>query len=190
MNIGGTYMRPVILASASPRRKEILSKLNIPFMVEVSNVNEEYISMKPEVLVQELSLRKAKAVSEKHQDEIVIGADTVVAIGDKVLGKPQDDQDAFDMINSIQGRCHQVYTGVTICSPKGDYTFYEKTDVYVRKMSKAEIEEYIATGEGKDKAGSYAIQGIFGQYITKYEGDYDNVVGLPGEHVKRILEEL
>lgn len=183
-------MRPVILASASPRRKEILKKLNIPFVVEVSNVNEEDISMKPEVLVQELSLRKAKAVSEKHQDEIVIGADTIVAIGDKVLGKPQDDQDAFNMINSIQGQCHQVYTGVTICSPKEDFTFYEKTDVYVRKMSKSEIEEYVATGEGKDKAGSYAIQGIFGQYIIRYEGDYDNVVGLPGEHVKQILEEL
>ena len=180
-------MKPIILASASPRRKEILEKYNIPFVVEVSNADEDCTGLTPKELVMELSLRKADAVYKNHPKDIVIGADTVVAIDNKILGKPEDDEEAYMMIDMLQGTSHQVYTGVTICSPNGQYSFAEKTDVFVKRMSKKEIEDYIATGEGRDKAGSYAIQGIFGKYIEKYEGDYDNVVGLPG---KRVKEEL
>lgn len=180
----------IILASASPRRKEILGNHNIPFRVEVSEVDESHDDMLPKDLVMELSRRKAKVIAEKFQNDIIIGADTVVSINERILEKPVDDEDAFNMINMLQGKSHQVYTGVTIISPKKDITFSEKTDVYVHKMSPEEIREYIDSGEGRDKAGSYAIQGVFGKYIDKYEGDYENVVGLPGDRVEEIIKQL
>jgi septum formation protein len=183
-------MKTIILASASPRRKEILEKHRIPFRIEVSDVDESHEKMHPAKLVEELSRRKAKAVFEKFPGEIVLGADTVVAYGDEILEKPKDDEDAYRMISLLQGNVHQVYTGVTICSPEKEITFSVKTDVYVKKMSPEEINTYIATGEGKDKAGSYAIQGIFSKYIEKYDGDYENVVGLPGKHVEETLKDF
>ena len=180
-------MKQIILASASPRRKEILEKHSVDFRIEVSDVDESHGAMHPAELVEELSKRKAAAVFANHKDEIVLGADTVVAFGDGILEKPKDDKDACRMIKLLQGNCHQVYTGVTICSPKNETTFSVKTDVYVKPMTEEEIKNYIATGEGNDKAGSYAIQGIFAKYIDKFEGDYENVVGLPGEAVLEAL---
>lgn len=173
----------IILASASPRRREILTGHNIDFTIDVSDVDESHPKMSPEELVKELSLRKASSVSRKYPGDIVIGADTIVSIDGEILEKPKDDEDAFTMINRIQGGSHQVYTGVTIISPEDTVTFAEKTDVYVRMMTQEEIREYISTGEGRDKAGSYAIQGIFSKFIDRYDGDYENVVGLPGERV-------
>ncbi len=183
-------MSPIILASASPRRREILEAHNIPFRVEVSEVDESHGDMHPEELVEELSRRKAEAVHKRFPGEIVLGADTVVAIGDKILEKPGDNEDAYNMINTIQGKSHQVYTGVTICSPDETIIFSVKTDVYVKEMKPEEIREYIETGEGRDKAGSYAIQGIFGKYIEGFNGDFENVVGLPGRRVEEVLHEI
>lgn len=183
-------MKTIILASASPRRKEILEKHRIAFHIEVSDVDESHGAMHPAKLVEELSKRKAKAVFEKFPGEVILGADTVVAYGDEILEKPKNDEDAYRMISMLQGNVHQVYTGVTVCSPEKEITFSVKTDVYVKKMSPEEINTYIATGEGKDKAGSYAIQGIFSKYIEKYDGDYENVVGLPGKHVEETLKDF
>lgn len=180
-------MNTIILASASPRRKEILEKHGIPFQIQVSDVDESHEKMHPAKLVEELSKRKAKAVFEKFPDKVVLGADTVVAYGDEILEKPKDDEDAYRMISLLQGNVHQVYTGVTICSAEKKTTFSVKTDVYVKEMSPEEIKAYVATGEGRDKAGSYAIQGIFSKYIEKYDGDYENVVGLPGSYVEEVL---
>ncbi|MCR4611972.1 MAG: Maf family protein [Lachnospiraceae bacterium] len=177
----------IILASGSPRRKEILQKYNLDFTIEISDVDETHSDMSPAQLVEDLSYKKAMAVFNNHPEDIVIGADTVVAFNDEIFEKPIDDDDAYRMINLLQGDCHQVYTGVTICSPNNIVTFSEKTDVYVRDMNDYDIREYISSGEGNDKAGSYAIQGIFSKYIDRYEGDYENVVGLPG---KRVTEEL
>ena len=181
-------MNKIILASGSPRRKEILKEHNIEFEIKVSDVDETCEHMSPEEMVKELSARKANAVFHENKDEIVLGADTVVAYKNEILGKPFDDEDAFRMIKMIQGKHHQVYTGVTICSCEKTVTFAEKTDVVVKAMTDKEIMEYIATGEGRDKAGSYAIQGLFGRYILGYEGDYENVVGLPGSRVEEVLK--
>ena len=183
-------MNTIILASASPRRKEILENHGIPFKIEVSDVDESHEKMHPAKLVEELSKRKAKAVFQTFPSEIVLGADTVVAYEDEILEKPKDDEDAYRMISLLQGNVHQVYTGVTICSAEKKTTFSVKTDVYVKEMSPEEIKAYISTGEGRDKAGSYAIQGIFSKYIEKYDGDYENVVGLPGSYVEEVLKDF
>ncbi len=119
-------MNTIILASASPRRKEILGKHGIPFQIQVSDVDESHEKMPPAKLVEELSKRKAKAVFEKFPDKVVLGADTVVAYEDEILEKPKDDEDAYRMISLLQGNVHQVYTGVTICSSKKETTFSVK----------------------------------------------------------------
>ncbi len=159
-------------------------------MIDVSDVDESHGKMHPKELVEELSKRKATAIFQKFPEEIVLGADTVVAYDDEILEKPKDDADAYRMIKLLQGNCHQVYTGVTILSPQKQLTFSVKTDVYVKAMTPEEIKDYIATGEGRDKAGSYAIQGIFSKYIESYDGDFENVVGLPGKAVVEALKEF
>ena len=181
-------MNKIILASGSPRRKDILTAHGIDFKIVVSEVDENCNGLTPEETVKELSKKKAEAVFQQMPQNIVLGADTVVAFENEILGKPLDDEDAFRMIQLIQGKVHHVYTGVTICSQNQSVTFAEKTDVEVSPMSEEEIKSYIATGEGRDKAGSYAIQGIFGKYICGYNGDYENVVGLPGKRVEEVLK--
>ena len=181
-------MNKIILASGSPRRKEILKQHGIDFDIEVSDVDESCPPMKPYDMVVELSKRKATAVFKNHPERIVLGSDTVVAYQDEILGKPKDDEDAFRMISMLQGNTHQVYTGVTICSPQKTISFYECTDVVVFPMTEDEIRTYISSGEGRDKAGSYAIQGDFHKYISSFDGDYENVVGLPGQKVEEILK--
>ena len=186
-------MSKLILASASPRRKELLKNLGYEFSIEVCDLEEKSDKIEPYELVMDLAKTKAEAIMALHRDEdvIVLGADTVVANEGKILGKPRDLEDAERMILALQGKIHQVYTGVCLCwkSEKVNQhlTFYEKTDVEVYPMTQKEIKEYVATKECVDKAGSYAIQGLFSPYIKGICGDYNNVVGLP---VARIYQEI
>lgn len=183
-------MTNIILASGSPRRKELLEQIKLPYEVIVSEVDETTQMEKPEQIVMELSKRKAIDVFESsynisNPDDtlIVIGADTVVAHNRKILGKPIDYDDAFTMIKSYSGQSHHVYTGVTLAGMKNGKrfvdSFVEDTKVYVTTMTDEEIHRYLSTGESMDKAGAYGIQGAFAAYISRIEGDYFNVVGLP-----------
>ena len=185
-----------ILASGSPRRKEILTRMGLAYEVLVSEVSEEHEDMPPEQIVLELSRRKAEAVAailQNHQteeDTCVIAADTLVAIDGEVLGKPADRRESYQMIRRISGREHQVYTGVALIKlPEGKVdSFYEGTDVYVKPLTEDEIRVYVDTGEGDDKAGAYAIQGGFAPYVTHTQGPLDNVIGFPYAAIKEILK--
>ena len=176
-------MGKLILASASPRRRELLSLTGLPFTVMAGNGEEIISTEDPARAVSELSRQKAEAVLLRAEDgDTVIGADTVVALDGRILGKPADEADAFRMLRMLQGRDHAVYTGVTILkknSGTAPVTFAERTAVHVLPMSDEEIRAYIATGEPMDKAGAYGIQGRFAVYVAGIEGDYQNVVGLP-----------
>mgnify|MGYP000535841981 CR=1 FL=1 len=187
----------VILASASPRRKELLEQIGIAYETMPSGADENTEKQQPEDVVLELSLRKASDIhvrlEEKGEDGYtVIGADTVVSFQGEVMGKPKDEEDARRMLGMLQGNTHQVYTGVALCikkrgKPVRFRTFYEKTDVSMYPMSEEEIRDYVATGEPMDKAGAYAVQGGCAAYIQGICGDYNNVVGLP---VGRLWQEL
>ena len=198
-------MSQIILASASPRRKELLEQIGLEFEICPAKGEEVITKTIPEEVVMELSKQKAEEVAamvysfgENHQDIttpsdiLVIGADTVVAYDGKILGKPKDEADAKRMITMLAGNTHSVFTGVTLVlidksGKVGELVFYEKTDVTMYPMTEVEIDRYIATGEPMDKAGSYAIQGKCAIHIEKIEGDYNNVVGLP---IARIYQEL
>ena len=197
-------MAKIILASASPRRSELLRQAGLEFIVIPSQGEEIITSTHPAEVVEELSLQKAQEVAdivlkEKEyavpQDDggiVVIGADTVVAADHKILGKPADHKEAEAMIALLQGKVHQVYTGVTLIvidqnREMKTRTFHECTDVDVYPMTEEEIEEYISTPEPYDKAGAYGIQGSFGIYIKGIHGCYYNVVGLP---IARLVHEL
>ena len=187
--MGIQNVRRIILASASPRRKEILSKLGVPFEIQVSTCDENIGVEDPSDMVEQLSKLKADDVAKRNPDALVIGADTVVSYGNSILGKPKDREDAIGMIKMISGHEHHVYTGVTIVIPGEDtVSFVESTCVKVAEMSDVEIERYVDSGEPMDKAGAYAIQGLFAPYITGIEGDYYNVVGLPIASVYSILK--
>ena len=186
----------VVLASASPRRTELLEQGNIKHIVMPSHCEEVITSEVPGQVVEELSVQKAEDVyrqyeKESQEDFLVIGSDTVVAAEGKILGKPEDEADAFRMISMLQGKTHQVYTGVTLLIKKDgkkiQKTFNECSNVHVYPMSEEEIREYIATGEPMDKAGAYGIQGAFGVYIRGIEGDYNTIVGLP---LARVYQEM
>lgn len=187
----------VYLASASPRRKELLKQVGISFRVMPSTVEEKITKEKPDEVVEELSYQKAVdvcggLVAEKQEDFVVIGADTVVSAWGKILGKPADKEDAVRMLKELQGGSHQVYTGVTIAWKNRDIspmyaTFSECTDVTMYPMTEEEIRRYVDSGEPMDKAGAYAIQGRCAAYIQGICGDYNNVVGLP---VGRVYQEL
>ncbi len=185
--------KKIILASASPRRKELLAMTGIEFICKPSQVEEKITKSEPQEVVEELSVQKAKDImSRELSDCIVIGSDTVVSCGGKILGKPVDVQHAEKMLAGLAGRAHQVYTGVTILIKQGnsliEKVFHECTTVYVYPMTEIEIKNYVQTGEPMDKAGGYGIQTAFGmKYIQKIEGDYYNVVGLP---VSRLYQEL
>lgn len=172
----------LILASQSPRRRELLTQIGIPFTVRVSNSEEKLIGENPEEIVKGLAFQKAEAVlREAEEGQAVLGADTVVVLDGKILGKPKDEEDAFRMLQDLQGRAHQVYTGVAILTKDSgeNISFAEETTVELWPMSGEEIRAYIATGEPMDKAGAYGIQGRFAAFIRKIDGDYTNVVGLP-----------
>lgn len=188
----------LILASGSPRRKELLEKRGYEFDIIKAVKDECTDKTKPADVVKDLSLSKAREVFDRILDEKlyekpfqVLGSDTIVAFGDVILGKPVDRDDAKRMIQMIQNNNHQVYTGVAIIKMEelGEtvVSFAEKTEVYVKPMTESEIEAYVATGECDDKAGAYGIQGVFGQYIDHIEGDLSNVIGLP---VDKVIEYL
>lgn len=187
----------IYLASASPRRKELLKQVGISFKVMPSTVEEKVTKEKPDEVVEELSYQKAvdvcgRLMAEGKEDFIVIGADTVVSAWGKILGKPVDKEDAARMLRELQGGSHQVYTGVTLAWKYQEMapmyaTFSECTDVTMYAMTDGEIKQYVDSGEPMDKAGAYAIQGLCAAYIQGICGDYNNVVGLP---VGRVCQEL
>ena len=201
-------MIQIILASASPRRRELLEQIGLTFEVCPAKGEEIITKSAPEEAVQELARAKAREVASmvrqygvRHgelvtpQDMIVIGADTVVAADGQILGKPGDEEDAFRMLSLLSGRSHAVYTGVALVfldqsGRAGEHVFYERTIVSMREMSEKEIRRYIATGEPMDKAGAYGIQGKCAIYIDKIDGDYNNVVGLPVAALYRELKKL
>lgn len=191
--------KKIILASASPRRRELLAQIGLEFEVKVSNKEEVYTSTKPQKIVEELALMKAENVASDLQGEgvelkntIVIGADTIVVRNEEILGKPKDEEHAYEILLSLQGRAHEVYTGVAILSyntgEKEIINHAVETKVHVHEMSEEEIRAYIATGDPMDKAGAYGIQGSFAAYIDGIEGDYYNVVGLPVSYVYQQLK--
>lgn len=188
-------MREFVLASASPRRKELLSQIGIKFRVCVSKKEEVILRQSPVSIVKDLSYTKARDVFERgNTDAVVIGADTIVVYEEKVLGKPKNEEEAYEMIKMLQGEVHKVYTGVSIIWKDEDEThvssFYTETSVELYHMSEEEIRAYIATSEPYDKAGGYAIQGYFARYIKGIKGDYNNVVGLPIGRLYQILNSL
>lgn len=175
----------VILASGSPRRKELLELIGADFKIITSNKEEVITSTNPEEVVKELSMMKAEDVAEGVEGPaLILGADTVVAHNGRILGKPKDKEDAVRMITSFAGDEHYVYTGVCMIRKEADgsvkkISFAEGTRVNVYPMTKGEIERYVESGEPMDKAGAYAIQGLFAPYIKGIEGDYYNIVGFP-----------
>ena len=180
----------LILASASPRRREILAKTGIPFEVVVSGCDENINETEPDRLVSELARLKAEDVAKAYPEAVVIGADTVVTHKGSILGKPADRQEAFNMIRRFAGDTHQVYTGVCVVIPNDRIINYSVcTNVNVTDMTDEEIYRYLDTDEYRDKAGAYAIQGLFAPYISSIEGDYYNVVGLPVSSLYSILKE-
>ena len=189
--------KKIILASASPRRRELMTQAGYEFEVQVSYKEEVYTSKTPDDLVKELALLKARDIASQNEREnlIVIGADTVVAYQGKILGKPQTEEEAYEMIQSFQGDKHQVYTGVAILDydDTGKETVLNhavKTEVFVNPMTEEEIRGYIASDNVLDKAGSYGIQSGFAIHIEKIEGDYFNVVGLPISYIYEELKKL
>ena len=177
----------LVLASKSPRRSEILKNAGIDFTVRVAEADETIPDgTKPQDAVVFLAARKAMAV-ERADDELVLGADTVVVLDDKILGKPKDKDDAFNMIKMLSGRVHSVFTGVCAIGNGISMTFAEETKVEFLPLTDDEIYTYINTDEPYDKAGAYGIQGLASKFIRGIEGDYFNVVGLP---VSRIYEKI
>jgi len=220
----------IILASASPRRRELLAQIGLEFEVRVSNVEEHITSKIPGGIVEQLARQKAQAVLEElraeeirenpiqgkrmsREDYLIIGADTVVAFGNEILGKPVSESEATSMLHMLSGKTHQVYTGVAVLYYPGYQeaweegssdgiidkmskrkptdieckNFHEKTDVTFYDMEQEEIDEYVASGDCMDKAGAYGIQGFCARYIKGIAGDYNNVVGLP---VGRLYQEI
>lgn len=181
----------IILGSKSPRRKEILEMAGIPFKVVVSDVEEDikcdnYLDY-PKLTAK----KKGLPLVESYQDDIIITADTIVYCDGRILGKPKTKDEAYEMIKLISGRSHIVVTGVYIKTKNEEYNYSVETKVFVSKLSEEEINDYINTLEPYDKAGAYAIQGIFGKYIEKIEGDYYNVMGLPVNSIyEKIKEEI
>ena len=184
----------LILASQSPRRKELLEKLKIPFIIRVSGADESMDPfVPPEDEVARLSYGKAMAIDRQPED-IVIAADTIVVLDGRVLGKPADEADALDMLQRLSGRSHQVMTGVTVLRGERAITHTEITHVHFRHLTREEMQRYVATGEPMDKAGSYGIQGGAALFCERMVGDYYNVMGLPvcrlGQVLKTVAPEL
>jgi len=178
----------LILASSSPRRRELLTQAGIAFIVDPADIDESHRSGEsPIAFTLRLAREKAEAVFARHPTATVLGADTIVVCDAEILGKPVDTNDAARMLHLLSDREHQVITGVAIISPQGTRTQADTTTVAMRKISEEEIQNYIATGEPMDKAGAYAIQGGAAPFITHIEGDYTNVVGLPVKLVQQML---
>lgn len=191
----------IILASGSPRRKELLEQIGLKFEVIPAKGEEIITKTVPSEIVCELSLQKAKEIADTvwnredtdQEAQIIIGADTVVCLDGKVMGKPSDKEEAVKMLESLQGRKHSVYTGVTVLVRRPGqemvcHTFFCETKVEIYPMEKRDIEEYADTGDPLDKAGAYGIQGRFAAWVKSIEGDYNNVVGLPVSALWQVLK--
>ncbi len=187
-----------VLASGSPRRKELLEQIGMQFEISSAHGEEIITKEQPWEIVEELSMQKATEVADRYEREhgvqdntVVIGADTIVAYGAEIMGKPKSRQHAIEMLSELQGHVHQVYTGVTLIIMTGKdrkfICFHEKTEVEMYPMTQAQIEAYVFTGEPMDKAGAYAIQGKCAAYIKGIRGEYNNVVGLP---IAKLSQEL
>ena len=179
----------IILASKSPRRRELMELIGLPFTVRVAQVDETMEDLPPEEAVAQLSRKKAEA-ARQTLDEIVIGADTIVVLDGKILGKPEDATDAYRMLKFLSGRRHQVMTGVTVLLGGRCVSITEVTEVSFRQLTDGEILSYIASGDPMDKAGSYGIQSGGALFVDKIHGDYYNVVGLPVCRLHQILKEF
>lgn len=186
----------IILASKSPRRKELLDLLKVKYEIKVSNAEETIEKeLKPEEQAKKLAYIKAKTVfDETEGDRIIIGSDTMVVKDGKIYGKPKDKEDALKILKELNGQKHEVITGLAILVQKGnkyqEHITYDKTQVKIKDMSEKEIINWIDTGEAYDKAGAYAIQGEFSIFIEKIDGNYSTVVGLPIHKVYDILKEI
>jgi len=186
-------MKTIILASASPRRKELLEKIGLRFEVEPSNYEEDMHSgLEPHEFAQKISLEKAKVVASKHKNSIVIAADTFVVFGGKILGKPHTEKEAREMLKAISGKSHSVITGFSIIDTGENKTLSKsvETKIYIRKLTLAKIDAYVKSKEPLDKAGAYAIQGLGAVFVEKIEGDYFNVIGLPLSALTEALKEF
>lgn len=178
----------LILASGSPRRRELLAHITTAFEVVVSDVDEHiHEVLSPEEFVAALAERKALAVAEQHPDALVIGMDTVVVLGDEILGKPADEAEAIRMLTRLSGRSHRVLTAVYLCHPQGGQGFVSSTEVQFAPLSAEEIAAYVATGEPMDKAGAYGIQGLGSRFVAGIRGDYYTVMGLPVQKLYQLL---
>ncbi len=187
-------MQQLILASASPRRRELMAQAGLSFTVQVSEADETVTERRPDKIVEELALRKAMAVAKTVPGGTVIGADTIVAMDGTILGKPGTEEQAAEMLRMLSGKTHQVYTGVAILAQKDGReirrVFSERTDVTFYPLEEDEINRYVATGEPMDKAGAYGIQGRAAIFVQEIHGDYNNVVGLPAARLYQELNSL
>ena len=186
-------MKTIILASGSPRRKELLEKIGFNFEVEPSNYNEEINSkLRPHELAKSLSFEKARAVANKHKNALVIAADTFIVFKGKILGKPYTETEARKMLETISGKPHSVVTGFSIIDTEDKKTVSRsvETKVYIRRLTLSEIDAYVKSREPLDKAGAYAIQGLGSVIVEKIEGDYFNVIGLPLSALTESLKEF
>lgn len=179
----------LVLASASPRRRELLAAAGIAFDVLPVDLDETPLSGEaPDAHVKRLARAKAHAALAQRPDAVVLGADTVVLAGGAILGKPKDAEDAARMLRAISGQSHDVLTGVAVTSSRGTIVELARTRVWFGQLTEDEIADYVASGESSDKAGAYAIQGLASKFVMRIEGSYSNVVGLPVALVYRLLK--
>lgn len=188
-------MKQIILASASPRRKEILEKTGLPFTIEESDYREDMtLALSPQDLAKHLSLGKAQKVAERYKnvDTVIIAADTFVVYEKRILGKPTSENDAREMLQLLQGKSHTIITGVAIIDTTTNTTesFFDEAKVYLKSLTTSEINAYIATGEPMDKAGAYAVQELGAVFVEKIEGDFFGVMGLPLVKVVEVLKTM
>jgi septum formation protein len=185
--------KKILLASASPRRKEILGLTGLRFVIDPSDYEENMdLNLKPHQLARFLSLQKAEATARKHRNALIIAADTFIVFQDRLLGKPHTPQESRRMLQLLSGKAHSVITGFTVMDSVTGRKISKsvETKVYFRKMTGQEIRAYVSTGEPLDKAGAYAIQGLGAVFIKKIEGDYFNVVGLPLSSLMEVLKKF
>ncbi|OGC11958.1 septum formation protein Maf [candidate division WOR-1 bacterium RIFOXYA12_FULL_52_29] len=186
-------MTKIILASASPRRKELLKKIAPTFEVVVSDVNEEaVVAASPEDFAEKAAIAKAKSVAKKEKGSLIIGADTIVVLGDRILGKPKDNSEAAAMLQGLSGRSHRVITGFAVVNSDSMEcrSGYETTIVRMKPVPDKLIADYVATGRPLDKAGAYGIQELEEGFVEKVDGDYDNVIGLPIIRLAGLIKEM
>lgn len=182
----------IILASASPRRKEILGNTNVEFTVIKSEIDEVILdNEKPQQVVMRLAFEKCLDIASKHEEDLVIGADTIVVLDDKILGKPKDENEAYRMIKSLSNRTHQVITGISLINLQSNTKIIDcvVSNVKFKDLSEEDIRDYLQTNESLDKAGAYGIQGYGALLVEEIQGDYFNIVGLPISKLSDLLKE-